>query len=275
MKRKTIKASITVECSLALPIFICCVLGLYSLMLVLNTYAKVNVSLHEAGKELAYCAYPLEQIDDDKEQSNIYTDISQMILPETYVQTRMVSLMGFEETANSSIKGKILGFNLLRSSVEEENDINDFIVTYTITPWFMSDGGIKLENRCRMKKWTGYERAQGTGSTEYVYVTPNGKAYHTNYDCAYLHPSIHSCPVENIADARNKSGSKYTECSKCRKLQQGDEVYITDWGERYHNSITCAELERTIKKISISDVGDRSLCEKCAWYIKGDVSNDD
>lgn len=269
MFKKEVKASVTVECSLALPVYIVSVLALFSCMLVLSTYSMVNVSLHEAVKETAYGAYPTGILADGEEYEGMLQELAGTVVPEVYVEGRLISLMGSEGYKSSSLRGSLPMFNILRSNPDDKNDMMDFVITYRADPWFIPGRGIKLENRCRMRKWTGYSPPSFDSQEEYVYITSNGKVYHTNYDCTYLHPSIRSCDIGELESVRNKSGSKYTQCAKCGKKPQGDTVYITDWGEKYHNSISCYELKRNIKEIPISQVGERSLCEKCAGYRKG------
>lgn len=267
--KKFNNASMTVECAIALPIFVMAVLSLYSLFPILTIYSQMNASLHVVGKEMAYCAYPLSRLSEEQDKENVYAGVASMLAEDAYAAGRLVSVMGKDRIDNSNIRNGAMGINVLRSNPNSKNNTVDLVVTYYADPWFMPGKGIKLENRCKMKKWTGYERPVKDETCEYVYITTNGKVYHTNYDCSYLHPSIHSCDRETVSEKRNQSGSKYYECSKCKNKEKGDTVYITDWGERFHNSIGCSELERNIKAVPLDKVGDRRLCDKCAGYSEG------
>ena len=69
--------------------------------------------------------------------------------------------------------------------------------------------------------------------------------------------------MQGIDKLRNNDGSKYYPCEYCAgKIAAGD-VFITDYGNRYHGKVDCAGLKRKIYTIPISEVGARRPCSDC------------
>ena len=99
---------------------------------------------------------------------------------------------------------------------------------------------------------------------DYVYITPEGEAYHLSTDCNYLKLSIESVKYSELAALRNDSDHKYYPCSICAEENTScDNVYITSYGEYFHTDLNCLGLKRTIYMVPLSEVGNRHLCSKC------------
>ncbi len=125
-----------------------------------------------------------------------------------------------------------------------------------------------LVNGCVMHKWTGYDLREGMDNTdqdreELVYVTESGTAWHRDRACVYLNPSVQMLPGDQAETARNKNGRSYKACEICGG--RGAIVYVTDSGERYHSTVTCSGLKRTINCIPLSEAisSGRHACPKC------------
>lgn len=120
-------------------------------------------------------------------------------------------------------------------------------------------------NGCVMHKWIGYS-GDGTGEDwerqeeELVYITKSGEAYHRERSCLYLNPSIRLADREEIT-------ADYTPCSVCvgggplgNRL-----IYVTDGGSRYHNTVSCSGLRRTIESVTLMQALEmgRHACPRC------------
>ena len=124
-----------------------------------------------------------------------------------------------------------------------------------------------VEGRYYGHAWTGYDII-GAGENalneeEMVYVTEHGEAYHRNINCSHLRLSVKSTSLSGIDKLRNKDRSKYYPCEYCAGNIAAGDVFITDYGNRYHGRVDCAGLKRTIYTIPISEVGARHPCKDC------------
>lgn len=120
-------------------------------------------------------------------------------------------------------------------------------------------------SRMRTRAWTGYdnETAQKDDKEETVFVTEYGEAYHTTKSCSYLKLSIRAVNLDYVGNLRNANGECYYACEKCGS-KCTNTIFVTSYGNRYHSTLGCNGLKRTIKEIPISQAGDRKPCKKCS-----------
>lgn len=119
---------------------------------------------------------------------------------------------------------------------------------------------------CRVRKWTGYDVtmvSQMEKEEEWVYITPYGDSYHTSRGCRYLSLKIQAGKVEEMDGYRNKSGEIYRLCESCGENGSYGLCFYTDYGNRYHSSLYCSGLKRTVRTVKKSEVGNRHRCSGC------------
>lgn len=128
--------------------------------------------------------------------------------------------------------------------------------------------GAAVANGCVMHKWIGYDlfggdAALGSEKEEMVYITASGTAYHRQRECVYLNPSIQMLELAQAKNARNGGGRQYTACGICG----GDSVivYVTQDGIRYHSTVSCSGLKRTIDIVPLQEAvsSGRHACPRC------------
>ena len=208
------EGSMTVEASIAIPVFLFAILNLLSIILLFGEYSSNLADMHQRAMTLAVHAHILE------EGQDVNNDL--IILTKAQELKPFFSFMGFD-TARTIVN-------------------------------------------CRVRKWTGYDvlsmQEMGT-EEEWVYVTPGGEAYHRNRNCSYLNPKVMSAPTAEINNYRNEDGERYRICSVCKDRMVTGICFYTEYGNRFHTTLRCSSLKRTIESIKISEVGNRHECSKC------------
>ena len=265
MKDKIKKASVTVEAALVLPMMIIFSLQLFSAFEMMTVYCRMESALGETAAEVATLLYALQG-----EQ----TAENSLLISETFVREEIIRKVGISEINNSVIKGGILGLGLFRCDVAKDGENVDLILTYLVSPRYSAGlmGNMTLVNHCKIKVWNGFEKSPGEDSEkaedeQTVYVTETGKAYHLYRNCSYLMTDTECVLGEELEGRRNEDGGKYYACELCSKgvsLEDGDVCYIASWGNRYHVNPVCGALFKNVSEISINDVGNRHLCNRCA-----------
>lgn len=174
----------------------------------------------------------------------------------------MISKLKDNEQVENYVQGGAAGISLLKSDFSGGNV--ELRAEYAVKlPFnFFEISEYSLSQTSLSRKWIGQTSGSETGS--YVYVTDFGSFYHKSKSCSYLDLSINSVNISDIAPLRNKSGAKYSACSKCVAKNMADsKVYITDYGTLYHSDISCSALKRTIHIVKLSEVDGMSACSKC------------
>ena len=117
-----------------------------------------------------------------------------------------------------------------------------------------------------VRKWTGYNVLSNVDSKEdeeYVYITESGTVYHRSRSCSHLKITIKVVSASEVSLCRNDYGQRYYPCEKCCRGQSTGLLFVTDKGDKYHNSANCSGLKRTIKTVKLSEVGGRGPCSLC------------
>ncbi|MGN1314507.1 MAG: hypothetical protein ACI4VG_05760 [Lachnospiraceae bacterium] len=125
-----------------------------------------------------------------------------------------------------------------------------------------------LEVRCVVKPWTGYDVVGGQereGEEVIVYMTDYGEVYHRSRNCTHLALSVRMIAFSRLQNQRNSSGSRYTPCEICGDKGFISAVYITEQGNRYHTSLGCSGLKRTVRGVRLSQIPGVPPCSKCGY----------
>lgn len=261
---KYIEANMTIEAALTLPIFLFAILSIISIMDMIRFHASLEFELSRVAKETSIYSVAVEELSED----NSIMEIPKDLLTNAYVKNKVLKNYSDDDLKQAGVVGGKNGISDLFSLIQNQDNMMDYIYTYRMKPNFNDFGykGMFVINRCRMRVWNGYEiTSEKTSGERYVYVAENGTVYHLTTTCTYLDLSIMPVYQSEIENLRNVSGAKYQECKTCgrRKDQKGDQVFITMQGDCYHYSLECGGLKRTIYRMPLSEVHDKSACSRC------------
>lgn len=244
------KASITVEAVICIPLFFYAALSLIWMLEIRTIQTVIRSGMQETGKKLAESAYQSE------------------LLISSQMENMLVSAIGAERLERSIVVQGSGGLHCEKSYSIPGIGIYELCVEYKLKlPFpFFYEGLMTYKEKMRIKGWTGYakELFEENSSQQMVYITETGLVYHLDYHCNYLEPSIRKVSNEVLGDLRNKDGEKYGKCPLCTgKNTSSAQIYITDYGNRYHYSSACSGLKRKIYTVPISEVKGKAACSKC------------
>lgn len=235
--------------------------------IILNLEMKIQSALEQTADVQAAYAAIKDYHDEDGSFSYLACGMDQI-----FANANVVRLLGKEYLDSSWIEGGSRGLSFYQSSFLKNGNTINLIVNYTIKIPFFHISNIKIVQCTERRIWLGDDSSklsdQETLSTDCIYATPDGIAYHLYKDCSYIDVKLKAVNAENIKNLRNEEGSIYYPCESCHPQEEGT-VYITSYGNRYHKSKKCKAIEKHVMKISQNEIGNRHLCSKCAERAGG------
>lgn len=246
--------SLTVETALVLPLFLFVVIGFLVFGRTLIFQIKFQSEMEKAAQQAAaVLALPEEGSEQEQAPGAIWKEVCTA----AGLKGLILSRMGAGTLENYGIRG----LSFLGSSVGED-DVIDLVASYQAEIPFPLIGNqtLKCIQRCRRRIWSG--KSEGEKAEEkLVYVTAYGTVYHKDLSCGYLNLSIrefHSDQLETL-------GKRYTPCRRCVKEGYKGRVFVSEGGERYHSTLSCAALTRGIRSIPLKEAEEEHLnpCGKC------------
>ena len=262
-----LRAGMTVEAAVVLPFFLMIILSLISFLEIIQLQNGITMGLREAGRPMSVYGYAYHQVQESKDLD--FTGIvPNLVFSYGYAGKKVKEFLGEDYLDRSPLANGADSIQYYNSSIMDESDVIDLVAVYVAELDFNVGlvPKMRLSSRYYGRAWTGYDLAGNvdTNSSEInVYVTPEGSVYHMSRYCTHLQLTILSCPFSQVQEKRNEDGSRYKACMRCGSNYSGRTVFITSDGDRYHGSIKCSGLKRTIDVIPISRVGERRRCSRC------------
>ncbi len=266
-KRLSPAASITVEASFVLPIFIFFFVNILGAFDILKLQCDMVAAMHQTGSQIMESA-AITAISGDQDGDGIGKALEGAGMA-VYAGHKVKSYFNRNQLEHSCVVGGNGGISFAESAFSSGGDIVDLVGTCKVHPIFGISGftDFGVENRFYGHAFTGYDlagagREEAKDTEELVYITESGTVYHRSLDCSHLKIRIRQVSKSEVKNMRNADRAKYYPCEYCG-AGKGSKVYITNYGNRYHSNINCSGLKRTIRTVPISEVGGRGPCSEC------------
>lgn len=263
------EGSLTIEASMALPLFIFFMILMMMPMEIMNIDRQVQTALEGVGEDLSQYAYLLQRGKEDKpEGTSKMTGIQKEIL--TSLAGEGVLFYARKRVEDKVDMRRIEGISFSRSSVLRDDKTIDLIMNYRVKLPFSVFGlkSVPMTARSTRRAWIGKEGGKGEQdmeSEEIVYVGKGSTRYHMVRTCHYLYNDLKSVSRDEVVNMRNLSGSTYKPCSRCQPKKEGDgPVYIMPSGEKYHTDQNCSSIISYASAVSIETVRHLGACSYCS-----------
>ena len=267
IRRSSFRGSMTLEASIALPLFVFFFLNIMSAIWIIQIQSDLEAALDQTGSEISKLAYDIREGEAALSgEENI--GIAGMAALRLYASSSVKDYMK-DKLKNNPVTDGAESLSFISSKVMQGDDIVDIVVDYKVHPIVGLIGfkDFDVQSRYYGHAWTGYDITGGVSEDalqeELVYITEHGEVYHRDVSCRYLKSGIRSIGYGELSTARNADRAKYYPCEYCGKTIGGGNVFITEYGTRYHSRADCQGLKRKIYTVPISEVGGRRPCSAC------------
>ena len=293
------EVAVTVEAALVLPVFLSAVCGLLLLGSLLLTETKIQYALARTADLYAAqkavdtlsnekkstgaakgegadgqgqkrtpqgAAQDQETVQKQGSLSAMAQEMAGTLLTKANLQILFASVYENSSMDDGCIQGGRGGIRLSEVSGEGE-EIVELRASYRlkIELPFVGEYAFDREAGAVQRIFSGYmEGGAGegaeTGRGGVVYVTKSGSVYHTSLSCSHICLRISGSSVEKIL-----TENRYQACEKC--IHDGEipaALYVTKYGDKYHASLGCSGLKRTVRTIPREDAEGMRMCSRCA-----------
>ncbi len=124
-------------------------------------------------------------------------------------------------------------------------------------------GDLNCYQQMVVNDYKGISMVPDESAEGYVYLSTNSQVCHLNPQCTHLKVKLRKVNLAEAANLRNQSGEIYYPCEVCASDGKVEPVYITSYGTRYHNDKSCSKIQRNVRRILRSKVGNMPICSKC------------
>lgn len=234
---------VTVEMAIAFPLFLFAFLAILFFAQMFMVDQEIHKGMVECARKIAKEEYPEK------------TPLLAKSYWENYVDTKYLN--------QSWLKNGIKGVSFLGSYYDKNRGEVILKVTYKMQLIIPGFHGMTYRGsyEIHQKVFRGYRPDLEGEEEQWVYITDNQSVYHSKRSCSYLQLKIHqTTQVEKYL----KGNTSYKACEFCMKKGiKPSLLYVTEQGKKYHSTVMCSGLKRTVKRVKKSEVSHLRLCSRC------------
>lgn len=254
------EGSVTVEASIVLPLFLIAMYAVFILSGCLKAKAAVYEGFNETALYLAEYSYLYNQ------GEQLIGEVSETPLLQNGITavaayTKLCDYTDNKDIVKRYVVGGMKGLRIVQAELREDDYIYlrlEYVVR--VNAPFIGSYDISCMERIRQRAYLGYDSSHDEESdSTYVYVAENGGVYHSSRDCYHIKLTIRA------VNSTELKGNKYkglTTCHLCAKYKSGGQIYVTAEGDRYHYSLECSGLKRTVYRVKKDECGLKP-CSEC------------
>lgn len=255
--------SATVEASLVLPLFLLAMLVIVDLCGCIRTRHAVYEGLQETAQYLAEYEYLYQMIGE-----GIHIDMGDGLPGEAVdIGTAYIKLKSYIDDSDlieKYVSGGMAGLVITQAQYHSDDGFIYIDLYYKMKSNVVLFGDLEwdVHERVRQKAYVGYQNdTQTEDGIQYVYITENASVYHSRRGCYHISLSISQISHAELEAIRGS----VTPCEICTKYHPDTgNIYVTDTGDRYHTSLNCSGLKRTVYRVKIEDYPYLPPCSHCS-----------
>jgi len=282
-----VKASLTVEASLVLPVFLFFFAVFLYIIQIFILQETLQQAITDTGLGMARAAYIYSDFRNINEAKNFDMSFLENEIRENLQNILYAAVDGKlieyavkirlkEDKINRSlIVGGIDGISFDDSVVLQNSNYIDIVARYRVRVPIRLFGLLEKDmiQRVRLRGWTGLrlpalykvsDEDNEDNRNKIVYVTESGTVYHLDRNCSHIKLSVKK--INGIPTwQRNNNGGKYKPCETCLNYDHPENgiYFITSFGDRYHIREDCSGIKRTVREVPLSEVVHMAPCKRC------------
>lgn len=273
-KCRKVRASMTVEAAVVLPLFMFFFINLSCAVEMIRLHGTLQAALTNTGNRMSVYGSVLTEAtgtsSDDGADSGLLQEIGDLAFSYIYVKNQIINYAGRDYLESSPLYYGADGLQFLESEIFTSDDTFEITVTYAVDTWVQYVGikPFRMANKYYGHIWNGYDLGGlnvSEDDTQTVYIAENASVYHEDRSCTHLRLNIREVSALKISAERNSSGNKYSKCEKCAKGITPDTLYVGSEGDRYHYKKDCPGLTRTVYSMRKSEAQTKyRACSRCS-----------